>query len=253
MELKNVRAIVTGAARGLGKEFVCQLVEAGAHVAACDINDAGLADLARELRAYPTRLYTRRLDVTEEDSIADFYRTAAEAFGGMNVLVNNAGILRDGLLAHPDIGWIRKMPTPQWRQVLEVNLTGPFLMTREFVASVFNTGVPQAAIVNISSLARSGNRGQSNYSASKAGLDALTRTWALELGQFGIRVASIAPGVIDTPILSNISEDALAELKKSIPLGRFGLPKEVWQALKFIIECDFFTGRTIELDGGLSF
>lgn len=253
MELPDVRAIVTGSARGLGHEFARQLAGAGASVAAGDINETLLASLLDDVRGCPGKLTVRRLDVTQEDSIADFVRAACDAMDGVNVLVNNAGVLRDGVLARPETGWIKKMPTSQWRQVLEVNLTGPFLIAREFVTSVFNRGSSPAVIVNISSVTRGGNPGQSNYSASKAGLDALTRTWALELAAYGIRVAGIAPGVIDTPILLNIAEEALAGLKASMPLGRFGTPREVWLALKFIIECDYFTGRTVEVDGGSGF
>ena len=114
-------------------------------------------------------------------------------------------------------------------------------------------GIKESVIVNISSVTRSGNPGQSNYSASKAGLDATTRTWALELAPHGIRVGGIAPGVIDTPILKNISENALRSLIERIPLHRIGMPHDIWLALKFIIECDYFTGRILEVDGGSNF
>jgi 3-oxoacyl-[acyl-carrier protein] reductase len=137
--------------------------------------------------------------------------------------------------------------------VLDVNLTGPFLMAREVLTDILKRDTSPAVIVNISSITRAGNPGQSNYSASKSGLDALTRTWALELARFGVRVGGIAPGLIDTPILDNISEQAMKHLVASIPLGRIGKPHEIWLALKFIIECDYFTGRTIEVDGGTTF
>jgi 3-oxoacyl-[acyl-carrier protein] reductase len=117
-------------------------------------------------------------------------------------------------------------------------------------ATMLERREPEGVIVNISSLARSGNEGQSVYAASKAGLDAATRTWALELARHHIRVAAIAPGVIDTPILENISDEARAALLAGIPVGRFGTPEEVWLALRFILECSFFTGRVIEVDGG---
>jgi 3-oxoacyl-[acyl-carrier protein] reductase len=123
-------------------------------------------------------------------------------------------------------------------------------MAREVAARMLENEVRPAVIVNISSLARSGNAGQSGYSASKAGLDACTRSWARELGPYGIRVGSVAPGVIDTPILDGISEEALGVLIGSIPIGRIGVPEEVWLAVRFVIECEFFTGRTLEVDGG---
>jgi 3-oxoacyl-[acyl-carrier protein] reductase len=136
---------------------------------------------------------------------------------------------------------------------MDVNLTGPYLMSREVVADVIKRGIKESVIVNISSISSAGNPGQSNYAASKAGLDACTRTWALELASAGVRVGGIAPGVIETPILKNISETAKDSLLAGIPLGRFGEPTEVWMALKFIIECGYFTGRIIEVDGGSAF
>jgi len=134
--------------------------------------------------------------------------------------------------------------------VIDVNLTGQFLVAREVAASMLERREPEGVIVNLSSLARAGNPGQSGYGASKAALDAATRTWALELAPHRIRVGAIAPGVIQTPILDNISAEARDALLAGIPLGRFGDPCEVWLALRFIVECGFFTGRVIEVDGG---
>jgi 3-oxoacyl-[acyl-carrier protein] reductase len=121
------------------------------------------------------------------------------------------------------------------------------------MGEVLTRGVKPSVVVNISSISHDGNPGQSNYSASKAGLDACTRTWALELAKHGVRVGAVAPGVIETPMLKHISDDAMKSLVAGIPVGRIGQPEEVWQAVKFIIECDFFTGRVIEVDGGASF
>jgi 3-oxoacyl-[acyl-carrier protein] reductase len=253
VDLHNVRGIITGASRGLGFCFALELVRAGARIVAGDIEEVGLKQLKQAASGLTGNLITHRLDVTQEDSIAEFVHRAAEELDGLNLVVNNAGVLRDGVLANPEGGWIKKMPTTQWNQVLDVNLTGPFLMTRAVVTEIFKRETTPAIIVNISSVTRAGNPGQSNYSASKAGLDALTRTWALELAPFGIRVGGIAPGVIKTPILENISADAMKHLLAGIPLGRIGTPQEIWLALKFIIECDYFTGRTVEVDGGSTF
>jgi 3-oxoacyl-[acyl-carrier protein] reductase len=174
--------------------------------------------------------------------------------GKPNVLVNNAGILRDGLLVSRDPdGFVRKLPTAQWKSVLDVNLTGPYLMARETAASMVEQGVDPALIVNVSSITSGGNPGQSNYAASKAGLDADTRTWALELAPYGIRVAGIAPGLIDTPMAGRLSDEERAQIVDAIPLKRMGRPEEIWLALKFIIECDFLTGRVISVDGGASY
>lgn len=253
MQIENVRAIVTGAASGLGRTFALELAKAGGWVAAGDIDTAGLEKLAIESRALPGRLVTAKLDVSQEASVVKFVGDISRQFGELNVLVNNAGILRDGLLANDVEGWIKKLPTAQWKQAIDVNLTGCYLMAREIVADVLKRRIKQSIIINISSISSAGNPGQSNYAASKAGLDACTRTWALELASHGVRVAGIAPGVIETPILSHITEEATSALHAGIPLGRFGLPHEVWLALKFILECDYFTGRIIQVDGGSNF
>lgn len=253
MELNAIRGIVTGAARGLGFHFAVELARAGANVAAADVNEEGLAQLRAVSAGLSGKVTPCRLDVTDENSILEFVHRFGEEFNGINLLVNNAGVLRDGLVAYPEEGWIKKMPLAQWQQVIDVNLTGSFMMTREVLTDIFKRDISPAVIVNISSVTRSGNPGQSNYSASKAGLDALTRTWALELAPFGIRVGGIAPGLIDTPILENVSGEARMRLLSSIPLARLGKPEEVWLALKFIIECDYFTGRTVEVDGGSHF
>jgi 3-oxoacyl-[acyl-carrier protein] reductase len=253
MRINQMRAIVTGAARGLGRCFVSQLVGAGASVAAADVNSKGLEELKRDLEGLAGQVLTAKLDISHEDSVVAFVKEASRELGGINLLVNNAGILRDGLLVENEGGWIKKLPAAQWKQVIDVNLTGSYLMAREFAADVLKRGESSAVIINISSLSHSGNQGQSNYAASKAGLDACTRTWALELAPFGIRVGGIAPGVIDTPILKHVSEEAKRSYLKKIPLKRFGVPEETWLAVKFIIECDYFTGRVIEVDGGLDF
>lgn len=257
MRLSEVRAIVTGAAGGLGGFFALELVRAGARVAAGDTNAAGLRKLASEAEGLPGEVFVSRLDITDETSVAEFVAAAAENLGGVNALVNSAGIARDGLLVQPaEGGETQKLPLAQWRKVVDVNLTGQFLMAREFASRVIEQNDPghgrDAVIVNLSSIARAGNPGQSNYSASKSGLDACTRTWALELARHGIRVGGVAPGVTETGFLEGFSEEALARLKAGIPLGRLGRPEEIWLAVKFILECDFFTGRTVEVDGGAS-
>ncbi|MBA2320294.1 MAG: SDR family oxidoreductase, partial [Deltaproteobacteria bacterium] len=168
--------------------------------------------------------------------------------------VNNAGIFRDGLLIRPDkdTGSIKKMSLQQWNQVIAVDLTGPFLCTREFAAHIATTKTPASVVVNISSVARHGNPGQSNYSAAKAGLVADTKLWAIELARYGIRVGAIAPGFVDTPILQGMRPDVLEGMLKAVPLRRAASPNEIWLAVKFVLECDYFTGRCIDVDGGLT-
>jgi 3-oxoacyl-[acyl-carrier protein] reductase len=249
MKVVDAQAIVTGAASGLGRHFSLSLLREGGRVVAGDINPAALRSLKSEAASLPGRLTVAEVDIASEAAVKEFVGKASRELSGLNVLINNAGILRDGVLAVKDAEGVRGLPLLQWSKVLDVNLTGQFLMGRE-VASVMLERGTRGVIVNISSLARSGNPGQSNYAAAKAGLDACTRTWALELAPAGIRVGGVAPGVIDTPIIEGISETALAELLAAIPLGRIGTVDEVWQAVSFILTCEFFTGRTIEVDGG---
>jgi 3-oxoacyl-[acyl-carrier protein] reductase len=253
MQLEQVRAIVTGAASGLGRCFATELARHGASVAAVDVNTSGLEELNAETKDFKGEVITTQLDVTNEAAVVLFMNKTSEKFGGVNVLVNNAAILRDGPLAKKEGGWTRKLPTAVWKQVLEVNLTAPYLLAREMVADALQRQQQTGLIVNISSLSRAGNPHQSNYSASKAGLDACTRTWALELASYGIRVAGIAPGLINTPMLRQLGEDTRNSLIAGIPLQRIGTPYEIWLALRFIIECDYFTGRVIEVDGGSTF
>ena len=254
MKLENIRAIVTGAASGIGRCIALEMARAGAKVVAGDLDMDGLKNLVTEAVELPGEIYGLHLDVANESSVKDFIPLASSKIGYANTLVNNAGILRDGLLVTQDEeGWLRKLPTAQWKRVIDVNLTGAFFMAREFAALAIEQNISPALIINISSVTRSGNPGQSNYSASKAGLDADTRTWALELAAFGFRVAGIAPGLTNTPILSRVSPDALAEMTANIPLGRIAEPYEIWQAARFIIECDYFTGSIIDVDGGARF
>jgi 3-oxoacyl-[acyl-carrier protein] reductase len=250
MELADVCAVVTGAASGIGRCFAYELARAGAAVAAVDIDAAGLDRMATEATGARGRLHTFVCDVSREDAVRAAVQQAVGALGFVNVLVNNAAILRDGLLVSREDAFVRKLPTAQWRSVIETNLTGSYLMAREVAAHMLERRVRPALLVNISSLTREGNTGQSNYSASKSAVDALTRTWALELAQHGIRVGGIAPGLVDTPMLAGLAAAEREALEARVPLGRVGQPQEIWLALRFIIECEFFTGRVISVDGG---
>lgn len=254
MKLQDVRAIVTGAASGIGRCISIELARAGALVVSGDVDVDGLKELETESFGLSGKIFGIKLDVANESIVKNFVEEAFAKLGYANILVNNAGILRDGLLITRDEeGWSRKLPTAQWKRVMDVNLFGPFFMAREFAAIVIEKNISPGAIVNISSITRSGNPGQSNYSASKAGLDALTRTWALELAPWGLRVAGIAPGLTETPILNYVSPEVQAEMIAKIPLGRMAKPYEIWLAMRFIIECDYFTASTIEVNGGAMF
>jgi 3-oxoacyl-[acyl-carrier protein] reductase len=254
MQLSQLQIIVTGAAQGMGAHFARRLAEAGAQVAAGDVQESGLAALATDAKGLPGAIHTRRLDVSSESDVAAFVAWAHEAMGGLNGLINNAGILRDGLLVKKDrtTGAIAKLTREQWQAVIDVNLTGATFMVRDVVATMAEKGQSPGVIVNMSSIARHGNRGQSNYSAAKAALAANTVTWSREFGQFGIRVGAVAPGMIETPMTQGMNQKARDALVANIPVGRIGVPEDIWVAVKFVLECDYFNGRTIDVDGGLS-
>jgi 3-oxoacyl-[acyl-carrier protein] reductase len=246
MHLKDLKIIVTGGAQGMGAHFAVRLAEAGAKVAVGDVNEAALARV-------PSGIASRRVDVSNESDVVNFVEWAAHEMGGLNGLINNAGILRDGLLVKKDknSGTVVKQPLEQFNSVLQVNLTGATLMVREVVAKMAVAAVP-GVIVNMSSIARHGNRGQTNYVAAKAALAANTVTWSREFAPFGIRVGAVAPGMVETPMTAGMNPSALEALVKSIPVGRIGQPEDLWLAVKFVLECDYFNGRTIDVDGGLS-
>ncbi len=254
MELKDLKIIVTGAAQGMGAHFARRLAEAGAQVAAGDVKEDGLAQLAESTRGLPGTVHVRRLNVADEADVAAFVTWAHDAMGGLNALVNNAGILRDGLLVKRDreTGKVIRLSKEQWDAVIAVNLTGATFMVREVVAKMVETGSRPGVIVNMSSIARHGNRGQSNYSAAKAALAANTLTWAREFGAFGIRVGAVAPGMIETPMTQGMNQKARDALVAAIPVGRIGVPEDIWVAVKFVLECDYFNSRTIDVDGGLA-
>jgi 3-oxoacyl-[acyl-carrier protein] reductase len=253
MRLEDSKIIVTGGARGLGRHFAMRLAEAGAQVAVGDVSEEGLEALAAEAKALRGAVHARRLDVCDEADIASFVDWAHGAMDGLTGLVNNAGILRDGLLVKKDrnTGEVTKLSADQWQAVIDVNLTGATFMVRDVVTKMVQTD-QRGVIVNMSSIARYGNRGQSNYSAAKAALAANTKTWALEFARFGVRVGAIAPGMIKTPMTDGMNDKARDALVNMIPVGRIGEPEDIWLAVRFIIECDYFNGRTIDVDGGLS-
>lgn len=254
MNLSEVKAIVTGGASGMGRTFALELARAGAKVTIADVDDSKMADVAAAGSQFRGSIHSAYCNVTSEDSVAKLIATASAEMGGLNVLVNNAGIFKDGLLVRPDkeTGAVKKMSLEQWNAVIGVDLTGPFLCTRDFAAKVIESGTKQAVVVNISSIARHGNVGQSNYSAAKAGLVADTKLWANELARYGIRVGAVAPGFVDTPILQGMRPEVLEGMLKGVPLRRPATPEEIFLAVKFIVECDYFTGRCVDVDGGLS-
>jgi 3-oxoacyl-[acyl-carrier protein] reductase len=253
MKLSDMKIIVTGGAQGMGAYFCKQLAAAGAQVAAGDVNEEGLAALAEATKDAHGKVHTHKLDVSDEASCGAFVDWAHEAMGGLNGLINNAGILRDGLLVKKDrnTGEVRKMTRENFMKVIDVNLTGATMMVRDTVAKMVANESP-GVVVNMSSIARHGNRGQSNYVSAKAALAANTVTWAHEFKRFGVRVGAVAPGMIETPMTQGMNQKARDALVAAIPVGRIGVPEDIWLAVKFVIECDYFNARTIDVDGGLS-
>lgn len=254
MEIQGSRFLVTGGASGMGRSFTLGLAQLGANVAFCDLNPEAVASVTAEGEGLRGQVVGFVADVSKEEDVVALVKDAAAALGGLNGLINNAGIFRDGLLVKPDkaTGVVHRMTLSQWNAVIAVDLTGPFLCTREFAAHCVETGTRPAVVINISSVSRHGNPGQSNYSAAKAGLVADTKLWATELARYGVRVGAIAPGFIDTPILRGMRPEVLDGMLKNVPLRRAGTAEEIFEAVKFIVACDYFTGRCIDVDGGLT-
>ncbi|HZU95157.1 MAG TPA: SDR family oxidoreductase [Planctomycetota bacterium] len=248
MELKDLKVVVTGGAQGMGAHFAKRLVEAGAKVCVGDVNEEGL-------KAAPEGVFRRRLDVTKEEDCASFVAWAFDQMGGLNGLINNAGILKDGLLVKKDknTGRVVKLSLDHFNAVINVNLVGATLMVREVVAKMIEKEQRPGVVVNMSSIARYGNRGQSNYVSAKAALAANTVTWSREFAPYGIRVGAVAPGMIETPMTKGMNPKALEAFVAQIPVGRIGQPEDIWRAIRFIFECDYFDGRTIDVDGGAGF
>jgi len=250
MRLPGKTVVITGAGRGIGRALAERLGRDGGHIALLDISaeDLRATRLALEAAGITARDYT--VDVTAEEAVIATMDAVVRDFGRLDVLVNNAGILRDALLVKAKDGAVAgKMSLAQWQAVLDVNLTGVFLCGREAAERMIqlrNGGV----IINISSVSRHGNAGQSNYSAAKAGVAALAIVWAKELARHGIRAAAIAPGGVRTDILSTMRPEMLERLIAPVPLKRLAEPAEIADAAAFIIGNEFFTGRCLDVDGG---
>ena len=252
MNLKDKIIVVTGGAQGLGLEMARILSAEGAHLALLDMNAEQLAAAKDELSATGVTVRTYVCNVANEESVETAFAAIAADFGAIDGLINNAGILRDGLLLKfKDGELVSKMSHQQFQSVIDVNLTGVFLCGREAAALMVKSG-RKGVIINMSSVARAGNMGQTNYAASKAGVVAMTVTWARELGRYGIRVGAIAPGVIRTAMTDAMKPEARDRLVAMKPVGRLGEATEIAHTAKYIFENDFFTGRVVEVDGGIS-
>src|SRR3984957_11365082 len=250
MDIRNKTVVVTGAGRGIGRAIALQLARHGADIALFDLNADDLEETSALCAAQSVKARGYRVNVADEGEVSAAMTRVAADFGRLDGLVNNAGIVRDGLLVKvKDGAVVGRMTMDQWNAVIGVNLSGVFLCAREAAAHMIELG-NGGVIVNISSISRTGNAGQSNYSAAKAGVESMGVVWAKELARYGIRVGSIAPGFTHTEILSSMRPEVLDKLTAPEPLKRLGQPEEIAHAVMFIFENDFFTGRCLDADGG---
>lgn len=250
MDLKESVIAITGAGQGLGQMMAVTLAQSGAELALLDVNEEALRKTQDQCHMLSTKAMIYKVDVTNEAEVVQAFNDIIEDFGQLDGLINNAGILRDGLLVKAKDGEISKMSLEQFNAVMNVNVTGSFLCGREAAAKMIQTD-RKGVIINISSVARAGNIGQTNYAASKAAVATMAICWAKELARYGIRAAAIAPGVIQTAMAEQLKPEAVERLKKMVPLGRIGETSEIAHAAKYIFESDYFTGRVLEVDGGM--
>jgi len=251
MDVRGKTILVTGAGRGIGRSLALHFARKGANLALLDTNSEEVADSCVRCRGAGAVARSYVADAANEDSVVGALDQVTADFGRLDGLINNAGIVRDGLLVKVKDGLVvGKMTLAQWQAVIDVNLTGVFLCAREAAQRMITLAVG-GVIVNVSSISRAGNAGQTNYSAAKAGVAAMTVVWAKELARYGIRVGAVAPGFIRTPMVAGMKPDALAKMTLPIPLGRLGEPEEIAHAVGFIFENDLFTGRCLEVDAGL--
>lgn len=252
IKLDNRVAIVTGGANGIGRATALAFIEAGAAVAIWDVADDAGSALAAEIRDKGSKAAFFKVNVADQESVEAAVNAVVEQFGKIDILINNAGITRDAQFLKFKEGKVAgKMSKGDWDAVIGVNLTGVFNCTQAAVPYMLAQG--WGRVVNASSIAgQYGNFGQTNYTASKAGVIGLTKVWARELGRRGVNVNAIAPGFIATDMTKAIPEQVQAGMMEHIPLGRFGQPEEVAQAYLFLAseEASYVNGSILNVDGG---
>ena len=253
MLIKDKVIAITGGGRGLGRAMALAFADKGGHVALLDLNQADLDDTRALIEARGVRAASYVTNVADESSMIAALDAVVRDFGRLDVMVINAGITRDGLLVKAKDGHVvSKMSLDQWNAVIAVDLTGVFLGGREAAERMIKLG-NGGVIINITSISREGNMGQTNYSAAKAGVAAMTVVWSKELARHGIRTGAIAPGYCATEILTAMKPEVLEKVTAPVPLKRLGQPGEIAHTAVYIAENDFFSGRVVEVDGGLRF
>lgn len=226
----------------------------GANIVLSDVSEERLASALKDIQALGAKVIAVKTDVSKEADAEKLMAEAVSAFGSVDIAVLNAGILRDGLLIKADkqTGKVAsKLSLSDWQSVIDVNLTGVFLTGREAAVQMVNQGT-KGVIIPIASVSMHGNPGQTNYSAAKAGVAAMTKLWAKELSRYGIRVAGIAPGFIATEmVMKDMNPEALKKWEAQIPIGRLGKPDEIASTAVFIAENELVDGVVLEISGGV--
>ena len=244
INLQGRVALVTGASQGIGRAVALELARHGAVVGLAARNETKLAETAAAIEAAGGQAAIFAIDVAGEESIKAGAKAVLERFGKVEILVNNAGITRDGLML--------RMKRADWDEVLGANLTGAFLLTQARLSPMLKNR--WGRIVNLSSVVgRTGQAGQVNYAASKAGLIGLTRSMARELASRGITVNAVAPGYIETPMTAVLDEKQRTAMLAQIPLGRAGTAEEIAQAVAFLASdaAGYITGHVLDVNGGM--
>ena len=244
MDLSNRVAIVTGSGRGIGREIALKLAEVGAAVVINDIDDSA-NNVAEEIKAMKRQSLAVVADVSSSSDVDRMVETAVAACGKVDILVNNAGITRDHL--------VMRMSDEDWDRVLQINLRSVFLCTRAVLRNMIKQR--WGRIINMASVVGIvGNPGQANYASAKAGIIGFTRTVAKEVAPRGITANAVAPGFIDTEMTQRLKEDWRQQLKERIPVGCFGSPRDVAEAVAFLAseEAKYITGQVLGVDGGMA-
>jgi 3-oxoacyl-[acyl-carrier protein] reductase len=251
MELKNKTIVVTGAARGLGQSMAVAVAGQGARLALVDLDASKLQETADLCATAGGEAKRYAANVANEPPVEALFASVQKDFGSVDALINNAGTNRDALFVKAKDGKvISKMSLADFNTVIAVDLVGVFLCGREAAVHMIEGG-RGGVIINISSISRAGNIGQTNYAAAKAGVAAMTVTWAKELARHQIRVAAIAPGFCDTAMVAKMKPPIQEKIVSMIPLKRLGRPEEVARSALYILRDDFYTGRVLEVDGGM--